>query len=104
MISEHGGTYGQGVIVKSYKSGGLLPVSVMITANHLGYFYYQICKMDGARESKECFAANSLKLVNGQDKFPVASSTTGWYNTTLQLPSGLTCNHCVLQWTYNVGK
>lgn len=90
--------------MKSYKSGGVLPVSVDLTANHLGYFYYQLCKMDGARESNECFAANRLKFVNGADTFPITSSTTGWFNMTLQLPSGLTCKHCVLQWTYNVGE
>lgn len=81
-----------------------MPVSVELTANHLGYFYYQICKMDGARESNECFAANRLKLVNGEDKFQIKGSETGRYNMTLQLPSGLTCKHCVLQWTYNVGE
>ncbi|KAG4081202.1 hypothetical protein HA402_003229 [Bradysia odoriphaga] len=101
---EHGGKYGQGVIVKSYKSGGTLPVSVQITANHMGYFYYQICKMDGARESNECFAANRLRLVSGEDRYNLPGSQVGWYNMTLQLPAGLTCNHCVLQWTYNVGN
>lgn len=60
--------------------------------------------MDGAKESNECFAANRLKLGNGQDTFPIKNEETGWYNTTVQLPNGLTCNHCVLQWTYNVGK
>lgn len=60
--------------------------------------------MDGARESNECFAANRLKLVNGEDKFQIKGSETGRYNMTLQLPSGLTCKHCVLQWTYNVGE
>lgn len=76
----------------------------MLTANHRGYFYFQLCKLDGAQESDACFAANRLKLTNGSDQYPLTVDETGWYNTTLQLPSGLTCNHCVLQWTYNVGK
>jgi len=101
---EHGGTYGQGVIVKSYTSGGLLPVAVEITANHKGYFYFQLCKMDGAQESNECFAANRLKLASGADIYTLPSDEVGWYNMTLQIPSGLKCNHCVLQWTYNVGN
>ncbi|KAJ6635133.1 hypothetical protein Bhyg_13716 [Pseudolycoriella hygida] len=101
---EFGGTYGQGVIVKSYQKGGQLPVSVMITANHLGYFYFRICNMDVLKESKECFEANRIKLTNGADTYPLPSDLTGWFNTTLQLPPGLTCNHCVLQWTYNVGN
>lgn len=60
--------------------------------------------MDGARESNECFAAYRLKLVDGSDKYQITGSETGWRNMTLQLPAGLTCNHCVLQWTYNVGE
>lgn len=80
-----------------------MPVAVMLTANHQGYFYYRICKMDGAAESKECFEANPLKLVNGDSTYPVTGTSTGWYNMTLRLPE-ITCKHCVLQWTYNVGK
>lgn len=63
--------------------------------------------MDGATESEECFAAHNLKLANGKDTLPITkdlTESTEWVNTTLQLPSGLTCNHCVLRWHYNVGK
>lgn len=102
---EHGGTYGRGVISKTYRTGGQMPVAVLLTANHQGYFKFNICNMDGqSLESDSCFNRYPVKLTNGNDKHYITGYEVGWYNVTLQLPSTLSCNHCVLQWTYNVGK
>lgn len=103
--NELGGTYGQGVIVKSYQQGAQIPVSVLITANHNGYLYFNLCDLQTAGfESEECFAKYPLKTSLGQLHYELESTATGYYNLTLQLPSTLTCTRCVLQWTYHVGN
>lgn len=103
---ELGGKYGQGVIVKSYTAGGLLPVSVQLTANHLGKFVFKLCNLDANAgvESDECFEQNALPLQDGSGEYALASSEPGWYNVVLQLPAGLRCERCVLQWTYVAGN
>lgn len=104
---ELGGKYGQGVIVKSYKSGDLLPVTVKITANHKGKFVFKLCNLDasaGRGESDECFDANVLLLKDGSVEYALPSSQPGWFEVTVQLPKGLKCEHCVLQWTYVAGN
>lgn len=103
--NELGGLYGEGVIVKSYSTGQKIPVTVRLTANHRGYFKFNLCVLDGRKESESCFQQHPLKLSNGSDRFMVPlDKRTGLFHMTLQLPKGVSCEHCVLQWTYNTGK
>lgn len=102
---ENGGTYGQGVIVDTYKAGQTIPVDVLITANHKGYFLYDLCNLDASSESDECFAVHKLKLANGQDRYTVPNGLSDvFFNTTLVLPTNLDCKQCVLRWTYVTGE
>lgn len=101
---ELGGTYGQGVIVKTYKQGATFDVTVKITANHRGYFYFRLCNLDNEIESDACFDRNKLLTSSGADTYPLESTSAGNYIVSLKLPSSLTCNRCVLQWTYVAGN
>ena len=40
---ETGGKYGRGVIVRSYRPGQTVKVTVDVTANHRGYFQFRLC-------------------------------------------------------------
>jgi Lytic polysaccharide mono-oxygenase, cellulose-degrading len=100
---ELGGKYGQGVIVANYTSGSVMQVSVKITANHRGYFQFDLCNVDVERESDECFGRNKLLTFDGKDKYEI-STASGMYYVNLQLPAGLRCSHCVLRWTYVCGN
>ena len=40
---------------------------------------------------------------NGSDKHTIESHL-GNHDVTFRLPAGVTCKHCVLQWTYVAGK
>lgn len=80
-----------------------MPVSVQITANHKGYFVFNLCNVDASGENEACFNQWPLRLANGADRFPLPSDRAGIYDVMLQLPAGLVCNHCVLQWTYVAG-
>lgn len=104
--NELGGRYGQGgVIVKTYQRGAQIPVSVLITANHMGYFYFNLCDLQSwGSESEECFAKYPLKTISGDAQPLLGSTNPGYYNYTLQLPSSVACSRCVLQWTYHVGN
>ena len=102
--NEIGGVFGQGVIVKSYKSGSIIKVTVKITANHRGYFYFRMCNIDAEPESEACFERYKIRTSSGADTYPLPSTAAGDYVVSLQLPTGLVCNRCVLQWTYVAGN
>lgn len=103
-MHEFGGLYGLGDVVALYNAGSVIRIGVMITANHLGHFLFDLCNLDKfSRESDACFAENRLKLSNGASQFIVSSSRVGWFNTTLQLPTNIKCRRCVLRWTYITG-
>lgn len=101
---ELGGMFGKGVIMKTYKSGATIDVTVTITANHRGYFYFQLCNLDKEKESDACFERYRLLTSSGADTYPLPSTAADNYVVRLKLPAGLTCNHCVLQWTYVCGN
>lgn len=105
-MHELGGLIGKsGVIVKSYSKGSLIEVTVKITANHLGYFTFDLCNLDTApngKETEECF---STRLLTPDEKpqYPIGSAT-GDYKVSLQLPENFTCQHCVFRWKYTAGN
>ena len=101
---ELGGKYGGGVIVQTYPKNFLIWIGAKLTANHLGYYYIDVCNLDKyQKESKECFAENGpLMFVHGSTKFEVGSES-GWLNTTAIAPTNFTCRRCVLRWTYVAG-
>lgn len=102
--NELGGTFGQGVITKSYKAGSVIEVTARITANHKGYLYFKICNVDVEPESEACFERYQLKTSTGADTYTLPSSSAQDFPVSLRLPAGLTCKHCVLQWTYVAGN
>ncbi|KAI8129805.1 hypothetical protein FF38_04400 [Lucilia cuprina] len=103
--NELGGKYGgSGVIVQTYENTYTANVGVQITANHLGYIYFELCNLDEFHtESEECFRKYRLKFADGSDKFFIGT-TLGWIESTIVLPTGLSCEHCVLRWTYRAGN
>ena len=40
---EGGGKFGRGVIVRRFRPGETIKISVDITANHQGYFQFRVC-------------------------------------------------------------
>ncbi|KAL5274260.1 hypothetical protein ACFFRR_000799 [Megaselia abdita] len=100
---ELGGTYGQGVIVKTYTPGSLIETNVKLSANHLGFFSFHICKIDGNGESETCFNNNPVLFEDGSSKYPVVAGIN-LFNPKIRLPSGLSCDHCVLRWAYTTGN
>jgi len=99
--NELGGRYGQGTIVRNIDTN-VTNILVQITANHLGYIFFELCNLDTAgAESESCF--QRLRFVDGSDKYYIGS-TRGLISSDVVIPSGTQCNHCVLRWTYTAGN
>lgn len=91
-------------IFSRYKSGGVMDVQVLITANHNGFFTFNLCNLDSyKKESEECFENIALNQTNGEPKYYIDDQVR-IFDVKLQLPEKFVCQHCVLQWTWITGK
>ncbi|EGI60760.1 hypothetical protein G5I_11002 [Acromyrmex echinatior] len=104
-IHETGGKYGNGVIVRRYRTGSVIPVRVELTANHHGYFEFRTCAMTYRDQevTQECLDQHLLHAENGSTRYypgPGNKVFEGYY----KLPEGLTCAQCVFQWRYIAGN
>lgn len=102
---ETGGKYGNGVIVRRYRTGSVIPVRVELTANHHGYFEFRTCAMTYRDQevSQECLDQYLLRAENGSTRYypgPGNRVFEGYF----KLPEGLTCAQCVFQWRYIAGN
>lgn len=88
----------------SYAPGSVMYVKVLVTANHMGSFAFSLCNLDKFKEeSEECFEDILLKQITGEPSY-VIDERTGYFEILLQIPSDLSCEHCILQWTWTTGK
>ena len=84
----------------------IIDIQVNITSNHKGYFEFRLCKKSSAKElvTQDCLNQNLLKTTNGTTRFYLPSSDAMPFFPRVQLPAGLTCDNCVLQWWYRTGN
>lgn len=82
----------------------MIRTTVRITANHKGYFEFRICPKQSAEElvTQECLNQIQLQFHDGSTKFYIEPESKDYY-PIIKLPSGLTCEHCVLQWSWRAG-
>ncbi|XP_076637607.1 uncharacterized protein LOC143349881 [Colletes latitarsis] len=103
--NENGGIYGTGLIVRRYNRSETINVNVKLTANHRGTFKFDLCllKRSNELETEDCFGLHPLLLADGSNSMPVPS-TRMEFNVPIRLPGNVTCEHCVLRWTYRAGN
>lgn len=98
---------GKSIIVRRYLTGGSANIIVELTATHRGYFEFRLCPIDdiSGDATWDCLNKNLLSIHGqGADKrFRIHDSTPKKYQMTVDLPDGLECQHCVLQWKYSTG-
>ena len=106
-----GGIYATGIIVKTYKQGSYIPVIIDITANHQGYFIFKLCPNNDVFQDpgQECFDHTPLWVGGGDPaynytRFPIQDYETGLRMVYVRLPPYITCEQCILQWTYVAGN
>ncbi|XP_028398903.1 uncharacterized protein LOC114522424 [Dendronephthya gigantea] len=91
-------------IVKTYTEGELIEVTVKITAHHKGYFIFRVAPLVNPPITQADLDKNMLALENGNQEWTLPDSGAGDYTITLRLPTGLSCDHCVMQWWYTTGN
>lgn len=107
---EAGGTYGNGIIARRYSMGQTIDIEIDISANHWGHFELKICPTNGKLNSatQACFDEHPLVLADNlrshQFYVPTESPKITKFNYKVNLPFGLTCSQCVMQWTYYTGN
>lgn len=114
---EWGGRYGRsGIIPRVYSMGSEIELTVQVTAHHMGWFEYSLCKMseNDITEPESCFENPEDLLVfdDGTTRWDIPGTNVGgdpvkggwWYTRMARLPEGLTCDHCVIQWRYHTGN
>lgn len=95
---SRGGPKYTGFIVRRYAQGQTIDVSVEVTANHLGWFEFSVCSLDGKSGDADeaCLSRNLLRDRSGNSRFDIGSYV-GHVTYQMVLPKGLSCKHCVLQ-------
>ncbi|CAF1573925.1 unnamed protein product [Adineta steineri] len=108
-LFEKGGAMYTGKIVKTYTQGQQIDVTVVLTANHKGYFEFRLCNLDSnpnSEATQDCLDRGLLKMAG--------TDSTKWRDVDkygsetikirVQLPSNVACRHCVFQWKYTTGN
>jgi Lytic polysaccharide mono-oxygenase, cellulose-degrading len=64
-----GGMYATGTIVRSYRSAQTIPVSIVVTANHRGYFEFRLCANNDVKQDpvQDCFNRFISHIFWGQE-------------------------------------
>ncbi|KAH9495281.1 hypothetical protein Btru_016289 [Bulinus truncatus] len=94
------------IITKKYYENSVINISLQLTANHKGWNEFRICdiaKSGGIEASQACLDGNVLRNQSGSTRLYFPSEKTGFFNFVLQLPRGMTCAHCLLQWRWKTG-
>ena len=79
-------------------------MTASITASHWGHLSLKLCpskKTINELVTQDCFDRYPLMMADGTDRVMVDG--TGWYDMYARLPADVTCEYCVIQWTYTGG-
>lgn len=102
-LYTHPGTYATGTITKTYTEGQEIKVLVEVTSNHQGHFTFSLGKIGKPPITQEKLTY-VLKQPNGDTKWKINSKRNKVFEIKLKLPTGLTCDHCVIQWWWRVAN
>ncbi|XP_067659367.1 uncharacterized protein [Haliotis asinina] len=109
--NEVGGRYANGIIVRSYRAGSDIMVTVRLTTYHKGYFEFRLCPESNTSgdATGDCLDRNLMpvRMLSGKEAnktrfYPDAGSND--YVLAVSLPPGVTCDKCLFQWRYVTGK
>lgn len=75
-----------------------------LTANHNGQFRFKLCNMDNENESDACFEKNLILTEDGKPFFQLPDQKARDFHHQIKLPAEISCEHCVLQWTYKTAN
>lgn len=94
-------------VSRTYVSGQQVQLEVELTAYHAGYFEFRLCPLNTEARPvpQACLDRWLLSSEEGQRYRPAPPPAgQGVYRVPVQLPPGLTCQLCVLQWRYTAAN
>lgn len=95
------GRYANGIIVRQYHEGEEIEIEVDVTANHMGHFEFKLCPNNNIKKDPDQSCFDKI----GYSKYELPDNEAPkTYKLKLRLPKGLTCEQCILQWTYVAGN
>jgi len=97
------GKFATGTIVRKYRAGDWVPITVDITTNHGGFFIFKLCHNDNINQDPDqhCFDQNILVTgEHGEQEFKVTDDMWGPVKMFVKLPDHVSCHQCILQWTW----
>lgn len=109
---EAGGKYAQGVIAESYPVGTkYIRVTVKLTTHHKGFFEFRICPHNNPNipVSQTCLDRHLLHIKEGDEDsgftkfYPKKHQGIDIYHLHVEIPPGMTCSQCILNWRYKTG-
>ncbi|XP_033735979.1 uncharacterized protein LOC117324301 [Pecten maximus] len=104
-VNEDGGLFATGIISKSYLEGTTIEIKVDLSANHGGWFEFRLCARNSKYDhlTQECLDRHLLHSPEGKTRYYPGFSMSS-HLVSLQLPVGVSCDQCVIQWKYNAGN
>jgi len=110
---EAGGKSAKGKIARTYKSGSTIAIKLSFSANHQGRMQFSICDLPDKRmtssveralTTQRCFNKNVLRRADNGEVYSFLKGNEEKITVKYQLPKGLKCKHCVLQWRWTTGN
>ena len=110
---EAGGKFARGKITRTYKSGSTIDIKLSFSANHQGRMSFSICDLpdkhlspsaERSLTTQRCFNKNILRREDKSGVYSFLKGNEKKITVKYQLPKGLKCKHCVLQWHWETGN
>ncbi|XP_060571961.1 uncharacterized protein LOC132730123 [Ruditapes philippinarum] len=86
----------------------VMDITVRITAYHKGYFEFRLCvNNDMTSDDEDCAEEGMLLTIAGTygaTRYDINNVEQEFYTFQLDMPQGIVCTQCILQWKYNAGN
>ena len=108
--NEAGGKFANGIIANTYTTNdSSVPVVIDIQSFLKGYFEFRICPHNNIEVTVDqmCLDRYPLRVWDFEDNQPryrYYPKGVGLQRLRVELPRGMTCSQCVLQWKWHTGK
>lgn len=113
--NEAGGIYASGIIGRTYSSDKrYIDTVIHVTSSMGGYFQFNICPNNNVKKrvTQECLDNYPLRVLSkdrstsyGKRYFlNILAGMPGVVTLSLEIPEGLECTQCVLQWRWHGGR
>lgn len=113
--NEAGGIYARGLIGRTYSTDvKYIDAEVQVTSSMAGFFEFRLCPNNDVthRVTQECLDQHQLNVLSkdhvvnyGRRYFTeITPGRPGIVQLLLEIPEGMECTQCVLQWRWHGGK